>query len=131
MLMRANEKIINYDVTIRYDALKELWDFWERLKSISYPTDKRESVKKLLDAAAHTSEFRSILEIEAKVLTDIGNSYFIRHTEMKQIKIQESAHIEYLYQRMFSLIHLLLKHFQVDIIAFSAGYGGNGPNLLI
>ena len=109
MLMRANEKIINYDVTIRYDALKELWDFWERLKSISYPTDKRESVKKLLDAAAHTSEFRSILEIEAKVLTDIGNSYFIRHTEMKQIKIQESAHIEYLYQRMFSLIHLLLK----------------------
>ncbi|WP_413453917.1 AbiJ-NTD4 domain-containing protein [Erwinia persicina] len=109
MLMRANEKIINYDVTIRYDALKELWDFWERLKSISYPTDKRESVMKLLDTAAHTSEFRSVLEIEAKALTDIGNSYFIRHTEMKQIKIQESDHIEYLYQRMFSLIHLLLK----------------------
>lgn len=109
MLMRANEKIINYDVAIRYDALKELWDFWERLKSISYPTDKRESVKKLLDAATHISEFRTVLEIEAKVLTDIGNSYFIRHTEMKQIKIQESDHIEYLYQRMFSLIHLLLK----------------------
>ncbi|HEE4846453.1 TPA: stationary phase or STEss regulating sigma factor [Klebsiella pneumoniae] len=109
ILMRVNEKIINYDVTIRYDGLKEIWDFWERLKSISYPADKKESTKRLLDAAAQASEFRTILEIEAKELTDIGNNYFIRHTEMKQIKIQDSDHIEYLYQRMFSLIYLLLK----------------------
>jgi len=111
MLVRANTKIVNVDVQVRYDAVKELWDFWERLKSFNYPSDKKKSVKQLLDAAADTPEFRSVLEVEAKCLTDIGNSYFIRHTEMAQVKIHESDHIEYLYQRMFSLIHLLMKTF--------------------
>ncbi|HCA3439732.1 TPA: stationary phase or STEss regulating sigma factor [Salmonella enterica subsp. salamae serovar 35:g,m,s,t:-] len=109
MLERANAKIINVNVLVRYDAVKELWDFWERLKSIYYPSNKKESVKQLLDAAANTPEFRTVLEEEAKSLTDIGNTYLIRHAEMTQVKIQESDHIEYLYQRLFSLIHLLLK----------------------
>lgn len=111
MLVRANAKILNVDVQVRYDAVKELWDFWERLKSVNNPSNKKESVKLLLDAAADTPEFRAVLEVEAKCLTDIGNAYFIRHTEMTQVKIQESDHIEYLYQRMFSLIHLLMKTF--------------------
>lgn len=111
ILARANAKIVNVDVQARYDAVKELWDFWERLKSVNYPSNKRMSVKLLLDAAADTPEFRDVLEAEANCLTDIGNAYFIRHTEMKQVKIQESDHIEYLFQRMFSLIHLLMKTF--------------------
>lgn len=111
LLVRANAKIVNFDVQVRYDAVKELWDFWERLKSAHNPSNKRTSTKQLLDDAATTPEFRNILEVEAKYLTDIGNEYFIRHAEMNQIKIQESDHIEYLYHRMFSLIHLLMKTF--------------------
>ncbi|EBZ0491430.1 stationary phase or STEss regulating sigma factor [Salmonella enterica subsp. enterica serovar Infantis] len=109
MLDRANAKIINVDVQVRYDAVKELWDFWERLKSIHCPSNKKQSVKQLLDAAANTPEFRAVLEDEAKCLTEIGNTHLIRHAEMTQVKIQESDHIEYLYQRLFTLIHLLLK----------------------
>lgn len=111
ILARANAKIVNFDVQIRYDALKELWDFWERLKSVNNPSNKRASAAQLLDDAADTPEFRSILEDEAKYLTGIGNQYFIRHTEMNQVKINESNHIEYLYHRMFSLIYLLMKNF--------------------
>ncbi|CAI1707342.1 MULTISPECIES: stationary phase or STEss regulating sigma factor [Serratia] len=111
ILARANAKIVNFDVQVRYDAVKELWDFWERLKSVHNPSNKKISAKKLLDDAAATPEFRNILEVEAKYLTDIGNEYFIRHAEMNQVKIQESDHIEYLYHRMFSLIHLLMKTF--------------------
>ncbi|EPU1599595.1 AbiJ-NTD4 domain-containing protein [Klebsiella pneumoniae] len=109
LLARANKKILHYDVSFRYDAVKELWDFWERIKSYQIPTNKSASVKKLLDLASNNLEFRAELETEAKALTNIGNAFFIRHAEMKQIKIQDSDHIEYLYQRMFSLIHLLLK----------------------
>lgn len=111
ILARANAKILSFDVQVRYDALKELWDFWERLKSVYNPSNKRISAMELLDNATDTPEFRGILEAEAKYLTDIGNQYFIRHTEMNQVKIQESDHIEYLYHRMFSLIHLLMKSF--------------------
>ncbi|ADW72204.1 putative stationary phase or STEss regulating sigma factor [Rahnella aceris] len=109
ILARSKAKIINYDVSIRYDAVKELWDFWERLKSIYNPSNKKDSVMQLLNLAAENPEFRMILEVEAKALTEIGNSYFIRHAEMKQVKIKESDHIEYLFQRMFSMINLLLK----------------------
>lgn len=111
ILARANSKIVNFDVQVRYDAVKELWDFWERLKSVYNPSNKKRSVTQLLDNATNTPEFRNILEDEAKYLTDIGNQYFIRHAEMNQVKIQESDHIEYLYHRMFSLIHLLMKNF--------------------
>ncbi|WP_233958295.1 AbiJ-NTD4 domain-containing protein [Pectobacterium versatile] len=111
ILARAKAKITHYDVAIRYDAMKELWDFWERLKSIYNPSNKKDSITQLLHAAAESPDFRTILETEAKTLTEIGNTYFIRHTEMKQVKIQENDHIEYLYQRMFSMIHLLLKKF--------------------
>lgn len=110
ILARANVKIFNVDVQVRYDAVKELWDFWERLKSF-HSSNKRLSVTQLLNDTADTPDFRHILEVEAKYLTEIGNAYFIRHTEMKQVKIQESDHIEYLYHRMFSLIHLLMKTF--------------------
>jgi hypothetical protein len=112
ILARANAKIVNVDVHVRYDAVKELWDFWERLKSVNNPSDKKISVTQLLDDAADTPEFRTILEAEAKYLTSIGNAYFIRHAEMNQVKIQESDHIEYLYHRMLSLIHLLMKTFK-------------------
>ena len=111
ILARANAKIVNFDVQVRYDALKELWDFWERLKTVHTPSDKKKSVTQLLDGATGTPEFRSILEVEAKYLTNIGNQYFIRHAEMNQVKIQESDHIEYIYHRMFSLIYLLMKTF--------------------
>lgn len=110
LLSQANKKIFNYDVAVRYDALKDLWDYWERAKTIYNPTlNKKESTQKILESISDDVEFREILEEEAKSLTRIGNAFFIRHSEITQVKINDSEHIEYLFQRMYSLINLISK----------------------
>jgi hypothetical protein len=50
-----------------------------------------------------------LLEDEATALTQIGNRYMIRHTETDKIPVTESAHVDYLFQRMFAMLMLLLK----------------------
>ena len=71
--------------------------------------DKRNSAASLLDRAAGEPNFRKLLDTEARALTDIGNGFSIRHSEMTQTPIAESLHIDYLFHRMFSLICLLLR----------------------
>ncbi|MEI9715946.1 hypothetical protein V5049_10935 [Moellerella wisconsensis] len=112
-LKRANEKIYSPNVAVRYDALRELWDFWERMKTAHNPArnKKDESVKLLLDSCSNDPKFRLILEEEAKFLTKVGNTFLIRHSEMSQVKVQDSEQIEYLYQRMLNLVYLLSKKF--------------------
>ena len=70
--------------------------------------DKKDSTAKLLDKAATEHTFRQLLESEAKELTRIGNDFRIRHSETNRIEIDQSAHVDYLFYRMFSLINLLL-----------------------
>ena len=69
----------------------------------------------LLAKASIESSFQEHLEKEARELTDIGNKFMIRHTETDKVPINESTHIDYLFHRMFAMIHLLLK---------SSGRGG-------
>jgi len=47
-------------------------------------------------------------------LTEIGNKFMIRHAETDKVPIVESAHVDYFFQRMFSLIRLLLKRPDVN-----------------
>jgi len=53
--------------------------------------------------------FRDVIENEAKVLTDIGNTFHIRHSETTQTPLQSERHVDYLFHRLFSLIWLVLK----------------------
>jgi hypothetical protein len=78
------------------------------LKTVEAGKDKKESAKALLDKAATEPIFRFRLEQEARELTEIGNKFMIRHTETDKVPIQDSAHVDYLFQRMFSIIRLLL-----------------------
>ena len=91
----------------RKEGLERLWDAWERLKSLEVGGNKRVSVKVLLDSAA-TGQFRSVLEAEATALTAVGNSFQIRHFEAGKHAIDEATHVDYLFHRLFALIHLLL-----------------------
>jgi len=110
ILVRSNNKITHPDVHVRYDALKELWDGLERIKTLFAPTDKKKiSMTQLLNAVSSTPEFREELESEAKALTNIGNAFFIRHSEVSQVKLQDSDHIEYLFHRLASFLYLLAK----------------------
>ena len=58
---------------------------------------------------AAAEPFRTRLDQEARELTDIGNTFMIRHTETDKVPIVDSAHVDYLFHRMFSIIRLLLK----------------------
>ncbi len=49
------------------------------------------------------------IEKEARELTEIGNSFMIRHTETNKVAIEGSANVDYLFHRMFALILLLLR----------------------
>ena len=42
-------------------------------------------------------------------LTDIGNNFMIRHTEVTKPPITESIHVDYLFHRLFSFIRMLLQ----------------------
>ena len=54
-------------------------------------------------------QFRETLEAEATELTRIGNTFRIRHSETSQTPLENDTHVDYLFHRLFGLIHLLLK----------------------
>jgi len=92
----------------RAEATEKLWDAWERLKSIEVQGNKRLSVAKLLDQASAEQEFRGVLEAEARAITDTGNAFHIRHFETDKVSITQPEHYDYLFHRLFALMHLLL-----------------------
>ena len=106
----ARLKFLNPDPKEHLQALKDLWDGWERLKTLEIPQDgqKNQSVAALLDQAAK-GDFRDVLEEESRIMTRIGNSFSIRHSETYQHELESSSQADYLFYRMFALINLLLK----------------------
>ena len=111
ILGSARRKFSNPREEIRREALLELWDAWERLKTTGQGADKKDQIAALLNDAAGTEfpKFRQLLEKEALELTSIGNNHQIRHTETWQEKVEQTEHIDYLFYRLFSLIQLILK----------------------
>ena len=108
MLETARTKYLDPSFQTRLEALEKLWDAWERIKTIEYPKDKKKSIGILLEKASSESRFRERLDYEAAELTNIGNSFMIRHTETTKTPITSSAHVDYLFHRMFALIFLVL-----------------------
>ena len=91
-------------------ALEKLWDAYERLKTIKKPEDKKKSSDIILsNASLGNNAFKEILEQECHCLTNIGNTFQIRHFEMNKEQIISDNHLDYLFYRMYSLISLLLK----------------------
>lgn len=109
LLESARKKYLSPDLEIRREALEKLWDAWERLKTIEIPGDKKASVKQLLDKTTSEPMLRKVLEDEARSLTDIGNNFRIRHSEIGKVFLERSEDIDYLFHRMFALILLILR----------------------
>jgi hypothetical protein len=105
----AKAKYLSPNLKLRIEALEKIWDAWERLKTIELASDKKISVRQLLDRAGSEPNFRQLLETEAKELTAIGNNFMIRHTETTKTPIESSEQVDYLFQRMYAIIYLLLK----------------------
>lgn len=108
LLQDACQKFKDPAPSARRDATEQLWDAWERLKSLNNPTDKSASVQKLLDSAADIQEFRDLLESEARALTGIGNNFRIRHHETNRFSLTRPEQHDYLFHRLYALMHFLL-----------------------
>ena len=110
LLETARRKFLLPDESEHRDALEKLWDAWERVKTIK-DSVKKSGVQKILDPSAGVcqSRFRDLLESEATELTKAGNNLRIRHSETNQERLEMAEHVDYLFQRMFSLIHLILR----------------------
>jgi hypothetical protein len=108
MLEDSRIKFLNVNPKIRREAVERLWDCWERLKTLE-DGDKKKSIETLLSKAAQCNdEFKKQLNDEATALTKIGNSFHIRHSEKNQCHLTDSAHFDYLFHRLFSMVQLLL-----------------------
>lgn len=110
LLSKAKLRYFAPDPESAVEAVKELWDAWERLKTVIDPTNKRKSISELISYAGTEPAFVKEVESEAVVLTKIGNEFQIRHHEVGKTPLESVAQIRYLFQRLYSLIDLLLPH---------------------
>jgi hypothetical protein len=108
MLAAATEKYLHRDPAVRRESIEKLWDAWERLKTIEAGKDKKASTASILDKAAAEPVFRDLLEKEALQLTDIGNKFMIRHSEVGRVPINEPRQVDYFFKRLHAAIWLLL-----------------------
>ncbi|MBV4537966.1 hypothetical protein HU737_018510 [Pseudomonas sp. SWRI10] len=106
-LEESRAKFSSPNPIIRREALERLWDAFERLKTLA-DTDKKKSIRIILDAVTREPSFRAMLETEAKQLTEIGNNFLIRHFETRQIPVIETDHVDYLFHRLFAFVQLLI-----------------------
>jgi hypothetical protein len=109
LLEAAREKFTDPSLDVRKEALEKIWDAFERLKTIEAATDKKASISALLDKAVPEPEVRERVDNEMQELTDIGNKLMIRHSEVGKTPITKSEQVDYFFQRMFSVVRLLLK----------------------
>jgi hypothetical protein len=107
-LRRAVELFLDPAPTARTDALKVLWDAWERVRTL-HAADKKQSMAILLEKVTHEEAFRTTLDSEAKELNRIGNSFAIRHSGTEQTPLESDCHVSYLFHRLFALLELLLR----------------------
>jgi hypothetical protein len=96
------------DPDVRRQALEHLWDAWERLKTIR-DADKRVGIARLLEASVGSEQLRERMNVEGQELTDIGNSFRIRHSEIDRHPISSALDIDYLFHRMYALLVRLIR----------------------
>lgn len=93
----------------RIQSLEKIWDAFERLKTY-FEENKRNSAITLISHVSNNNQlFQSGIESEFRELTKIGNEFQIRHFERDKVQLHSNLHIDYLFYRMSSLMHLCLE----------------------
>jgi len=109
LLDRARAKYQSTDPTVRRESLEQLWDAFERMKTLRN-ADKKKGIAQLISEVASSAEMVEELDSEAKQLTALGNAFRIRHHETTKIQIADTD-VDYLFHRAFALVaHLLTIH---------------------
>lgn len=95
-------------------AVEKLWDAFERLKTYYSPAlDKAHSANKIIDdMSCSEPNFKAMYEAEFKALTNIGNSFRIRHHETTKIDIIDNGQYDYFYRRCLALISVAILYLE-------------------
>jgi hypothetical protein len=111
LLESARDKVTRPDFRTRYDALRDLWDAFERLKTLEEPRNNLAlSSAALIARVSQEPQIRAMLDLEMRQnLPALGNGFFIRHANANQVNLQTSEEIDYLFHRLFAVIRLLLR----------------------
>lgn len=108
LLEDARTKFADPDPLVRREGLERLCDSWERLKSLPGP-NKKTSMQQLLNVVTSDPVLHQRLNDEAYVLTEISNSYFLRHHELSQTPVTDIAQVDYFFHRLFAMIQMILR----------------------
>lgn len=107
LLSTAIGKYQDRRIQTRREALEQLWDALERVKTV-LDVDKKRGVAALIQRMASSDELRDLINEEFRNLTDIGNTFEIRHHETDKHQVPE-AMVDYLFVRALALIDLAVR----------------------
>lgn len=110
LLDRARQRFGDPDFHTRYDGLKDLFDAFERLKTLEAPHLKPQAATALINRVTREDKVHEMLDTEMRRdMESFGNGFFIRHANAAQIQLQTSEEIDYLFHRLFALVRFLLR----------------------
>lgn len=100
-------------------AVEKIWDAFERLKTYYSPTlNKAQSAGKIIDNMSNSEpNYKALYEAEFKALTNIGNSFRIRHHETTKIDITDNRQYDYFYKRCLALVSVAILYLEGGINA--------------
>lgn len=105
LLETATAKYRSPEIAVRREALEKLWDAFERSKTM-LESDKKNGVKALIRAATKGTDSAEVKLVEAEMreLTDIGNSFRIRHHETGVAELSDDL-VDQLFARMYAVLY--------------------------
>jgi hypothetical protein len=108
------EAVRYYSENNKEIAVEKLWDAFERLKTYYSPQlNKAKSAEKIIeDMSASEPHYKAIYEQEFRTLTNIGNSFRIRHHETTKIDIGDSRQYDYFYKRCLALVSVAVLYLE-------------------
>ncbi len=113
LVKEAFERFLEPKFEDRRIALEKIWDAFERMKTYYIEKNKKESITQLIrEVSLKHQYYEKLLTSEAKILSDIGNSFRIRHHETGKHEILDDNQIDYFFYRMVSFMALFLKNLE-------------------
>lgn len=105
LLETAISKYRSPDIAVRREALEQLWDAFERSKTIleGKKQDGANALIRAVTEGADPAEVR-LVEVEMRELTDVGNNFRIRHHETGVAELSDAL-VDQLFARMYALLY--------------------------
>lgn len=100
----------------RLEALKDIVDAYERVKTLENP-NKKTSVKMILGRLSTSAEVCTHFGDHLTYLTKYANTHTIRHHEVGKAVLKDDNLVEYLFYSYYTLVVFLLRKLENDVDA--------------